>query len=61
MIYVMELLYGTVSVILFEYICTIHWFLYVRWDFERHAATLLEASSESLINLDFPEENMKTH
>lgn len=29
--------------------------------FERHAATLLEASSESLINLDFPEENIKTH
>lgn len=57
----MELLHGTVSDILFEYIETIHWFLQIRWDFERHAATLLEASSESVINFDLPEDNSKTH
>lgn len=57
----MELLHGTVSDILFEYIETIHWFLQIRWDFERRAATLLEASSESVINFDLPEDNSKTH
>lgn len=57
----MELLHGTVSDILFEYIETIHWFLQIGWDFERDAATLLEASSESVINFDLPEDNSKTH
>lgn len=57
----MELRCGTVSVIPFEYIEKIHWFLQIRWNFERHATTLLEASSESVINFDLPEDNSKIH
>lgn len=57
----MELLCVRVSVIPFEYKETIHWFLQIRWDFERNVATLLEASSESVINFDLPEDNSKIH
>lgn len=57
----MKLLYGTVSVIPFEYIETIHWFLQIRWNFERHAATLLEASTESVINFDLSEVKSKIY
>lgn len=61
MIYVMELLCVRVSVIPFEYRETIHWFLQIRWDFEKRVATFLKASSESVINFDLPEDNSKIH
>lgn len=57
----MELLCGTVSVIPFEYIETIHWFLQIRWNFERHAATLLEANTESVISFDLSEDKSKIY